>query len=519
MFAKLHFFGLLTLLLAAPAHAEDPWLEAVHAKVDHIWGGSFLLDCDRHLPPGHALHDKSIVTLLRLTLSNEGLLVESVVEKSSGHPDWDASALEVAKAASPLPAAPQSVWSDDAQVRLIWAFPRDRSKGGPKSSRVDRVALPLAEAVPKLLEQGRWGRALERLADPKATPTTEQVSAVTGAILAAGLSDPKAQAATLQAIIAGRAQGVAGLGELLANQKAPPPIRAAAAEALGLQGQAGKAQLIKLLAELPSRLASAAASGLAAMGAADEGWASIKGRTGADLAKALKAAMSLGAPSSVEALVAELANPSLAHRVLAAEALGAAAQGKDGPAVAALKKAVAGEEPRLRAAAARGITRVGRAGLKSKGLFYRVIPLLQKGTPDEKASALIAAGAVGREKASGDLVLLSKKVKSPALRAAAAEGLGLIPTEEARARLEVLLKSDSAEVRRAALLALAGRSDAQAAVKAASTQGLSLTDADELQLLAAGMGPKPPIAALDAALQDADARMRSLVVGAWLSQQ
>ncbi len=519
--------ALLLLLASLPASAEEAsaWKEKVHARIDRLWAGSFLRDCQSLLQVDHPLNDLTLVTTIKLRIAGDGRLAGVEVSKASGAIDLDTSAIEVARASAPFAPPPEEALSDDGHGHLVWLFPRDAKNGGPAKATVEVVEWPAPKAVPALLSQGRWRTALKRLAaHGQADGAVDLGRLVAAAVLREGLGEKAARNATIRAVGFGRATALAPDLRLLVE--GDPRLREAAIVAAGrLRDRASAPALLRLLPKL-NRLSGLAATALAAIGDQAGAWAVVESKLrGRKTLAALRTAAEIGEPSSAAKLAEILGGKGKPKvRAAAAIALGAAARGEQGTATGALKKGLTDDHPAVREASAAALARAGREGAVSKGLFYRVIPVLtEDAVRAVRAAALVAAAATGRGRASVDVVLLSKKAKTPVMRVAAAQALGLIPTDEARERLMAMAKSGDPVVRRAVLLALAGRHDAGSAefVAKAQLDGLDLDD-DQAMALAAtrfATSETPVSDFAKAVLTAPDASARARIIGAWLSAE
>jgi TonB family protein len=156
---------------------------------------------------------------------------------------------------------------------------------------------------------------------------------------------------------------------------------------------------------------------------------------------------------SVAELLAVLAHtPPSAPQYAAARALGDTAHGQLGPATSALRKCITHDDPQLRVAALEGLI---RAGVRSKGLFYRVIPLVHDPVLDVRAAALQAMAITGGARAETDLLLLSRKAKRTKMRLAAVRALAHLPGDGARKRLQRMSRQGPPAQQLAARVALA----------------------------------------------------------------
>ncbi len=522
-----HALALFLLLASVPAQANEAeaWKDKIHSRIDRLWAGSFLRDCQSLLQISHPLNNLQLVTAVRMRVADDGRLASVALETPSGVKDLDESALEVARAAAPMPTPPEAALSDDGYAHLVWAFPRDAKNGGPAKAKIDMVEWPAPKAVPALLSQGRWRTALKRLeTHGQGDGAVDLGRLIAAAVLRVGLADKQARNATIHAIGVGRATALAPDLRLLLE--GDPRLREAAIVATGrLRDRAAAPSLLRLLPKFDA-LSRLSADALAAIGDRAGAWGVVEPKiTGRKALAALKTAAGIGEPSSVAKLSEILGGKAKPRvRAAAAVALGAAARGEVGAATSALHKALKDDAAAVREAAAAGIARAGREGAISKGLFYKVIPVLTEDPkPKVRAAALVAAGATGRDRASADVVLLSKKAKQTPMRVAATQSLALIPTLEARERLQKMTESDVPEVRLAALLALASRHEAEALafVAAADVKGLKPAE-DEGMVLAstAYLVSKSPVADFAKAVAAApDATSRARIIGAWLAAE
>src|SRR3954469_9111983 len=177
----------------APAAIEPgapgaDYLGAVATQLEPRWA-AFLDDCRLRLPASHPLNAIALAATFELAVGRDGRIVERRALATSGNADFDAAIADVLADASPLPAPPAELVSDDEQVHLRWQFERDHRRAGPATARVLRVELPLAAAVDGLLGRGEIARAARRIAGaPDAAPRAEVTESVMIAALREALA-------------------------------------------------------------------------------------------------------------------------------------------------------------------------------------------------------------------------------------------------------------------------------------------------------------------------------------------
>jgi TonB family protein len=262
------------ILLGTPGPA-GAYLQTLHTRGSQRWEGNFLATATAKLPKDHPLNNPSLRVVLDVVVIKTGKLGGVTVKESSGLPDFDTAAVEVAKDSLPLAAAPDESLSDDNKVHFTWAFARD-------DRRCDELKLihaesPLEEAIPRLLSYGREGEALKRVRGARAPETAmslfatawlrraveqgEVAPAAAAALIAAGERADEAlvrkavqqgdQSAALPAAIARAKLQVCGqLGDRLASKGSPE--QAAAVSLLRLSGEAACAPALINIVQTPS---------------------------------------------------------------------------------------------------------------------------------------------------------------------------------------------------------------------------------------------------------------------------
>lgn len=178
-----------------------PYLTAVALQLQPGWG-QFLEDCRVRLPANHPLNDLTLAAVADLAVDGKGKIV-AVAVTTSGNVDFDHAVRDALEDASPLPAPPRDMWSDDDRVHLRWLFARDRRQAGPATARVAFVELPLVGVVERVVRAGDLTRAARRIL--RAPASAERTKAI-GHLAVAGLrealagSDNAGRRAAVQAI-------------------------------------------------------------------------------------------------------------------------------------------------------------------------------------------------------------------------------------------------------------------------------------------------------------------------------
>jgi len=263
--------------LPAPA-SIDPgvrgasYLTAVAAQLQSRWG-DFLEDCRLRLPRTHPLNVTTLAATFDLTIGGDGKMVARTQVETSGSGDFDTAAADVLADASPLPAPPSELASDDELVHLRWQFARDRRQAGPATARVLAIELPLGAVVDSLLGRGELARAANRIA--AAAPGPDRAAAAGRVMIAAlreALDSPNGAARRTAVEACGRARvhELAGAVRAQLVATADPELRVAAITAAGALGDRAAAPvlLVALHDELVqrSRVALARVAALVAIG-------------------------------------------------------------------------------------------------------------------------------------------------------------------------------------------------------------------------------------------------------------
>jgi len=247
--------------LAAPP-VVDPsvrgaaYLTVVGAQLQSRWR-DFLEDCRLRLPAAHPLNTRTLAATFELGIARGGAIELRRQVATSGNGDFDTAVADVLADASPLPAPPAELASDDDLVHLRWQFARDRRQAGPATARVITVELPLLAVVDRLLARGELTRAARRIA--VAPSTTAERGAAAERVMIAALREALASAngvarrAALEACGRARVHAIADAVRAELAASADPELRLAAISAAGALGDGAAAP--SLLAALHDELA------------------------------------------------------------------------------------------------------------------------------------------------------------------------------------------------------------------------------------------------------------------------
>lgn len=149
-------------LTLPPAGAEATYLAALHAHIHRRWTDNFLRLIGEKLELNNPLNVADRSAEVDITISGDGQLLSAKITRSSGFPGFDDAIIEILRDAVPYPKAPVEVRSDDDNLRLHWVFARDQRRCS--GVMVTRSYDPIEAALPKLLHQGRREEALKRVA-------------------------------------------------------------------------------------------------------------------------------------------------------------------------------------------------------------------------------------------------------------------------------------------------------------------------------------------------------------------
>jgi TonB family protein len=435
---------------------------------------------------------------IRIALDSEGKIHEVSTASSSGNEEFDQVAREILGDLEMLAKPPPEWVSDDDRVHITWSFARDKRQAGAASASLQRVKLPLTEALPRLLASGAISSAAHRiLQEGRKGQKQEVVLLVVDQVIGLGLAqeDPKLVTMALEAVADGERKQFAPQVRA-ALSSADQRVAAAAARALGVVGdktdQVRLASLARGQSGASSELSGSAAQALVALGQGQQtrraALADLSGKDASARLASLAVFSQLESADAVRALSRILgggARSSRAERTAAAGALGRQAL-KSPLAVKALIAGSGTADAAVRASCVAGIAQAAKAGLRNRIAYWKMMELVRNKDERVRAAAIQAAALLdptrfAKElpaiKAGGSqLVVLSiasvlgelpgdvalsrlldlASVRHVGMRTAAARGLGGHPGEKAGAALQVLLTDESPVVRAAAVAVLSG---------------------------------------------------------------
>jgi HEAT repeat protein len=456
--------------------ARGDYLGAVAAQIEPRWA-AFLDDCRLRLPASHPLNAMALAATFELAVGRDGRLVERRALATSGNGDFDAAIADVLADASPLPAPPSELVSDDERVHLRWQFARDHRRAGPATAQVVRVELPLAAAIDGMLGRGELARAARRIAEaPDTAARAELTERVMIAALREALAGPDSAGRYAAVEACGRARVGKLAGEvrtLLATTTDPELRRAAIATAAALGDRAAGPALVAALRDdlaHDPRAALARVAALVAIGRADDAARAVGAALDAGPSPAPIAALGvLGGPEAVPAglaiggrLAAWSAGGDPAIRGAVCAALPAAAPAS---APALILRGLRDADATVRAACAEAAGRADRMR-PDPSTLRRLRELARDRDRSVRARAVAALAALdgsagGAPPRGTDAVPEVRAAGDPAPEVRAAFAAAASEPE-----LAALLADPAPEVRAAALIALGERAG-EAAVRAA----------------------------------------------------
>lgn len=417
--------------------AVGDYLRRFHDRLHARWTQDFVKGvpatnkgAPANKPPAPIAGDASRQTTVSLTIRWDGTVAEAGIKTSSGSPDLDHAALDVARKSAPFPLPVPEVLSDDGYAHIDWTFAADQ-RGDAAGAELVRVEDPLEISLPRLISTNRIAEALRRVAGANAQPGQD-------------LGPP----------------AMDRFARLYLGRTFPDPVTDVAAS-VALAETGDRAQVPRLRAALTSRATSAlAAKGLQKLGvdvceAVREplvGGATFAREIAVEAVRsaAVTGTSIAGCRSSLAATVADGKQP-IALRLAALDLLVTYLPVPSRPVVVAT---MADKDLTLRGAAILASVRKG-AGRPE---MYRLAPMLH-----DKAVEVRAAASAGMVRAAGDLALdqlylLSRETDPRPARAVAAE-LAQLSTPASAEFLGRMMKRNNRDVQVAAARALTARKD------------------------------------------------------------
>ena len=334
-----------------------------------------------------------------------------------------------------LPPPPESLRSDDGRVHVRWRFLR--KVPGCEEATVFHFLLPIHEAVPRLILDGKIAAAVARIKEAPGDAETKNalLTTMAEAVGRLGATRPEPRERVLAAgVLARTRDGEAPLLSLTADKlpevrhaalqallfRAPSPVTAAPLKKLLATGsaadRAGAARLLHRLGDdsgvqplheaLPTAAPEAALAVATALKELGEGPAAAKiaARMLADPAQqasGVAAALALGDPLLADPVLRLLTGaPTMLRREILKALAGMApkipAEGKK-----AVLRGLNDPDPEVRAATMRAAAVLGD---KSTTVRYRLVDGLADASPAVRAAAATALVSVGGEATRDELV-------------------------------------------------------------------------------------------------------------------
>jgi TonB family protein len=149
-------------LALPPPGAEATYLDKLHAHIHRRWTDNFLRLVGEKLELNNPLNVADRTAEVDIVIAPDGQLLSAKIVQSSGFPGFDDAITEILRDAVPFPKPPVEVRSDDDRLHLHWVFARDQRRCS--GLHIVRTFDPVEMALPKLLHQGRRDEALNRVA-------------------------------------------------------------------------------------------------------------------------------------------------------------------------------------------------------------------------------------------------------------------------------------------------------------------------------------------------------------------
>ncbi len=479
--------------------AGASYLKTVEALLVPAWA-SFLSDCHNRLPAEHRLNSPELEVTVRIVLDTSGKIVEVTPKSRSGNPEFDQVALDLVRELERLPAAPEKWISDDSRIYLTWRFANGEGQAGAAGAEIRRTELPIAQAVPLLLEKRHISTAIRRI-----------IAADVGQELGQNLLRQVARAVLSQACLQDRPQEVAlalrtiGHGRFsalaqhvrIAAQSPNTEVAVAALDALGQLGSESDFDfLLKIARQAQADVAVAAAASLVRLGggARLSDTAPLQSKNKLEQLSALAVFSSVKNEAAVPAIVSLIKVRDRSVSIAALRALGFQAPASK-TARKALLSAINTNDAHTRAAALAAIASAASEGMRSRVAYWNVVALLKDKDEQVASGAILAAARLDPVRFGKELPwLLSKK----AMSRRKSIGTDLSPVDWSILHVLKSVKSGSAVPH---LLALATHENPK--VRIAAAKGLI-----------ANRSSKAAMDALRLLVQDSEARVRAAALPA-----
>jgi TonB family protein len=409
------------------------YLKRFHSRMHGKWTEDFIRTVASTYPATHTLNNPSREVTVAVTIRWDGTIAEMAVKKSSGAPEFDRAAMDVARKSAPFPLPPQDIVSDDSYAHLEWTFARD-FRACAAGAHISRVDDPVDISLPRLIRVNRIGEALRRVADAAKDETKPDGDA-----------------------------GLDRFARLYLGRTNPDPVLTIAAS-VALAEAGDRTQAPRLRAALASRpTMEMAVRGLR--------------KLSVDICEATHDAMETGTPPARELAIAAVRNAASGGANLAGCKASLSAIVADGRASAALRlsaletiqtnlpddgravvmSVIEDKDPAVRAVAL--LASVKKGGGRPE--MYRLAPMLH-----DKAVEIRGAASAGMVRAGGDqaleqLYLLARETDPRPAQLVATE-LSHLSSAASAEFLGKMLKRNNVQIQVAAARALASRKDGAA---------------------------------------------------------
>ena len=460
---------------------DKPYLAAAHERIHRRWLG-FINELAR-LPPESPYHNPALSVELLLTVEADGTISNVERTRSTGLKGFDDAPVDLIHELGALPPPPPAIRSDDGRAYIAWKFvPKEP---GCEERSITERRLPLSEAVPKLVNDGRVDQAAARIADARRgdpAKETELITILTAAVARQEARSPDAQHRAAAASVLGHAPDGEKLLLSLAVDTDVSVRRAAllaigvhrttplgdrargllvkalktddrveAARALGMVGERVATEPLRALVDKGEGL-PATAQALVAIGARESAVDGINKLLAGDAAARRAAAPTarlLALPELTPTVSLALASPATDEATRLELLLALAPEANKGSADA--RRAILGRlrDPSVKVRA-RALDLMGAFGDRSGAMRTRLIDALDDPAFEVRAAAASSLVPVGGAP-SVDEIARASRDRAPAVRAAVATALRLHPFEGSKPMLARLEKDADAAVRAAAI--------------------------------------------------------------------
>lgn len=443
--------------------AEGEFLRALHAHVHRRWTDNFLRLAAEQLPQSNPVNNPALAAEADLVIGPDGQLLSVKVARSSGVAGFDDAVTDILRDAAPYPIPPSLVRSDDGNAHLHWAFARDdRRCSGIALGRVyDPVDVSVPRLLQHGERTEALRRlAMARQEGVHAEPMFSMLALDW---IKAALRDPAAASVKQALTIAGREHGNTDVINWLKSALRRPELAGEAGPALVTLG-VPVCPMIKGWFETRNPTdqdAAARALATSSDAACAAGLASLLANGKARPEARIAAAVALGAIDTDDArnaLASVAKNEAEKSAVRAAAILAQIRAGAGRVKVIAMERYIRDPDPELRATAAAGVVRAG--GDANLADLY---VLFKESDPRPGVAAIRELERLHTEESTKLIARLAKRPQIPVAKAALEVLIRRKATELYSTTMKSYLDPDADPALRALALVAADEPTLQAA--------------------------------------------------------